>query len=73
MSEPQSVPHFMDQHAADVGDSPTIGSELQRTAIGIEGLMIVKQNIGFHDRSAGITIVGYSQGTRTEGLPEDRA
>ena len=70
--ETKDVTELVQEHAADVARGVAPGpAETQRTAIRIEGLRAIKEDVGLQEVRALREIIGDREGARAKGLAKD--
>jgi hypothetical protein len=72
MRQTKSMTEFVDQNPPDIGYCVTVRAESQRSAIRIEVLIGIKQDIGLAHRRSGTAVEGHREGIRAKGLTEHR-
>ena len=73
VSEPERVTQLVEKNAPDIRDGRPGTGELERTAVGIKGSGLIKEDIGFDHGRARIPVIGHGECAPAKGLAENAA
>ncbi len=73
VSEPERMTQLVEKNAPDIRDRRPGTGELERTAVGVKGSGLIKEDIGFDHGRARIPVIGHRECAPAEGLAENAA
>ena len=73
MSKPEPMAKLVQKNAPNIGDRSSLGRELERTAIGVKVLGLIKEHVRFGHGRARVSIVSHGERVRAESLAENGA